>query len=665
VDVTGVNDPPVVDDQTFAVPENGADGTVVGTVSASDPDAGDTLFYEITAGDPGGTFAVDGATGEITVADASQLDFETAPVFNLTVEVTDSGALTDTATVTIDLTDANDAPVLTPSGPTLPSITEDDTDNAGVRVSSILGSSVSDIDTGAVRGIAITSLSSGNGTWQYRVGAGSWTDMGTVSEDGALLLRAGNRVRFVPDGRNGTVASFDFRAWDRTAGAVATKVDARDGGGSTAFSKVTDTASITVTAVNDAPDLGDAELSAVPGDTASPPGERVVDLFAGSFSDVDLGSGFAGIAVTGNGADPGAEGVWEYSSDDGVNWFAIGPVGDDATALALSADTLLRFVPAADFSGAPSALVVRGLDDSYAGGFSSTAGGSQIRANVDTASSGGTSAIAGRTAEVSTTITWAGPIDISPEDLPDPDDEPGEDPGDGDGSGEDPAFTDETSEPPSVDIGPPDLPSEPHHPRLVIAPDPTERVSIDFSEQHGFKRDARSEALQRELTPIEVVREILMGERLVSPVSSLAELIFQEADFLDELDRLQEDLDRLMGFETAFFGSSIAVTMGLSIGYVIWLTRGGLLIASLLSSVPAWRLIDPVVVLSQFGTSDEEDPDRDESLDSLLSRSSRPEGSRLWIPEPRSAEESRSGLGSPATLPGTERSEVGDETCES
>ena len=89
-------------------------------------------------------------------------------------------------------------------------------------------------------------------------------------------------------------------------------------------------------------------------------------------------------------------------------------------------------------------------------------------------------------------------------------------------------------------------------------------------------------------------------------------------------------------------GSSIAVTMGLSIGYVIWLTRGGLLLASLLSSLPAWRLIDPIAVLAHLGTDDEDDRDDGESLDSLLSRSSRPEDSRLWRPEPKRVEVVRS-----------------------
>ncbi|MEE8227986.1 MAG: S8 family serine peptidase, partial [Kiloniellales bacterium] len=107
------NNPPVVADQGFAVDENAANGTLVGTaVAASDPDAGDSLSYAITAGNTAGAFAISTSTGQITVANEAALDFEATPSFALTVQVTDNGtpALSDTATVTVDLTDVNEAP---------------------------------------------------------------------------------------------------------------------------------------------------------------------------------------------------------------------------------------------------------------------------------------------------------------------------------------------------------------------------------------------------------------------------------------------------------------------------------------------------------------------------------------------------------------------------
>ena len=73
--VSNVNDPPVVNNQSFATPENTADAATVGTVLASDADVGDTLTYSITAGNIGGAFSIDAATGEILVANSAAARF--------------------------------------------------------------------------------------------------------------------------------------------------------------------------------------------------------------------------------------------------------------------------------------------------------------------------------------------------------------------------------------------------------------------------------------------------------------------------------------------------------------------------------------------------------------------------------------------------------------
>ena len=52
----------------------------------------------------------------------------------------------------------------------------------------------------------------------------------------------------------------------------------------------------------------------------------------------------------------------------------------------------------------------------------------------------------------------------------------------------------------------------------------------------------------------------------------------------------------------------------LTVGYVVWMLRGGLLITSLLAQMPAWRIIDPLVVLDSLDQSDGDD----ESLGSLV-----------------------------------------------
>ena len=80
-------------------------------------------------------------------------------------------------------------------------------------------------------------------------------------------------------------------------------------------------------------------------------------------------------------------------------------------------------------------------------------------------------------------------------------------------------------------------------------------------------------------------------------------------------------------------GSTLGIASALSIGYALLLTRGGLLLTSLLSSMPAWRLIDPLPVLARLGAGDREDEADDESLDSLVSRESEDGGSKEGDPE--------------------------------
>jgi hypothetical protein len=57
------------------IAENSPTGTVIGNLSAADPDAGDTHTYTLLD-NAGGRFAIDGT--QLKVADGSLLDFESA-----------------------------------------------------------------------------------------------------------------------------------------------------------------------------------------------------------------------------------------------------------------------------------------------------------------------------------------------------------------------------------------------------------------------------------------------------------------------------------------------------------------------------------------------------------------------------------------------------------
>lgn len=107
------NQAPVASDALWQLTENSAVGTVVGTVSATDPDAGQNLTYAITAGNTNNAFAIDPVTGQITVATVAAINFEALPLFQLTVQVSDDAesSLNDTALVTIELLNVVEAPV--------------------------------------------------------------------------------------------------------------------------------------------------------------------------------------------------------------------------------------------------------------------------------------------------------------------------------------------------------------------------------------------------------------------------------------------------------------------------------------------------------------------------------------------------------------------------
>ncbi|USE36995.1 cadherin repeat domain-containing protein [Endozoicomonas sp. SCSIO W0465] len=90
----------------LAIAEDAQPGAEVGQVQASDAD-GDTLTFSLTD-DAGGLFAIDGATGVITVAGV--LDYETATSHQLTVRVTDPAGAFSEQQYSVSVVDQHEAP---------------------------------------------------------------------------------------------------------------------------------------------------------------------------------------------------------------------------------------------------------------------------------------------------------------------------------------------------------------------------------------------------------------------------------------------------------------------------------------------------------------------------------------------------------------------------
>lgn len=96
--VTAINVAPVINDQFFRINPPLTAGDNVGTVIAGDSNPQDTLTFSITAGNDAGNFAIDSATGQITIADPTGIaDGDTSTI---TVQVSD-GSETDMADVQI------------------------------------------------------------------------------------------------------------------------------------------------------------------------------------------------------------------------------------------------------------------------------------------------------------------------------------------------------------------------------------------------------------------------------------------------------------------------------------------------------------------------------------------------------------------------------------
>ena len=93
-------------------------GTLVVDVEGTDPDGDALSDWMIIGGnvdvdgDGNPAFTIDPNTGEITINDADDVDFETISSFDLEVTVSDGVLTSAPETITITINDVNEAPVV-------------------------------------------------------------------------------------------------------------------------------------------------------------------------------------------------------------------------------------------------------------------------------------------------------------------------------------------------------------------------------------------------------------------------------------------------------------------------------------------------------------------------------------------------------------------------
>ena len=257
----------------FQLAENAANNLVVGTVTMSDPDAATVLSWAITAGNTGGAFSIDRA-GQIHVANSGALDFETTPTFGLTVQATDNGSpvLSGSATITVNLTNVNEAPVASPATFTLAENSVND---------AIVGTvAVADRDAGTIFSWAITG---GNAA-------------------GAFAIDSGGQIRVASSG------ALDFE----TTPTFNLTVQATDNGSPALSSSATITVNLT--------DLDEIRPTVDIVDIAPDPGTSPINSISVVFSEPVTGLDVSDLDLTRDGERQSAAGAATLSATDQITW---------------------------------------------------------------------------------------------------------------------------------------------------------------------------------------------------------------------------------------------------------------------------------------------------------------------------------------------------------
>lgn len=284
----------------------------------------------------------------------------------------------ETGTATVHVEAVNDKPVLdTKPAPALTPVAPGTVNPAGDAVASLLGTALTDVDAGALEGIAITKAGTANGQWQYQLfGDTQWRPVGFVNAANAVHLRDIDKVRFVPGANFSGTESLGYRGWDRTSSIAPGANSLTGGANATALSLKTESASIIVNAANDRPVLDTAPDVRLPSQFINQTdtlGNLVSALIGASVTDPDANDP-KGIAVVGT---DNRNGLWEFQVNGGA-WFAYGTVST-TSAVVLKAGDRVRFTPKLGFAGSTT-LKFKAWD-----GTDNQTGGDVVNTNVNSA----------------------------------------------------------------------------------------------------------------------------------------------------------------------------------------------------------------------------------------------------------------------------------------
>ncbi|WP_166373315.1 Ig-like domain-containing protein, partial [Psychromonas sp. SA13A] len=143
----------------------------------------------------------------------------------------------------------------------------------------------------------------------------------------------------------------------------------------------------------------------------------------------------------------------------------------------------------------------------------------------------------------------------------------------------------------------------------------SERPASNDDNDNTSLVEEQSQTFLQELTSIWIDNGI--QTETITPLSTtVANIGSRSPEFLDDLDKMQQDLDASAEQNQIIQDLNVGTVAGVGITgaaiFVSWLLRGGSLLASLLTAMPAWRSLDvlPILTASEALTpAESSDPD--------------------------------------------------------
>jgi hypothetical protein len=604
--IADVNEAPtLVAPAAWTVAEN---GTAVTALSATDPDLpAQAITWSIDAGADGARFVLDPTTHALAFAAAP--DFE-APadangdnVYQVTVRATDSGGASTTQTMTITVRDVNEAPTIAAPASVA---TDEDTP---LTLSVAAGTGLLPGDPDAAPGPLTVTLSAQSGTFTlagtsgltFTEGTGTGDTRATFTGTLASLRSALASLRFTPDADFNGTAGIDVRIAD--AG-DATLSSARH-------------VDVSVRSVNDAPVLSGSRTMDAASDAT-----KTIDATVLAAQDVDTPASALVYTVTGtgtlgsmtlNGSTLGVGGQFTQADlDAGRVAFRAQPnvAGTDTVALELrdsQGGTPIATQLTVQVKGAVIAFGASGSTTSSAAQSSTTSAAttSATSSTTDTATSTSSSSGGGGSAAAAQAV--AGPVPT------------GSGSGAAGGSAASvaakaggtattaAAAAAATGEGSGSGAG-----SNDRRGAIEAAGMGQSAAYADLSRRMGLEPVARRDLM------LPGSYERMQMQQSASGDGRTVVSVARSQAFQENLNRVRDGIEERVTLERNIVASSAAVSASLSIGYVVWLLRGGVLLSSLLASVPAWGSFDPLPILSAGGRRGRDG--EDDSLQGMLKK---------------------------------------------